>query len=215
MKNALLRNRRHLDRHARPLRQKPPLILAVIRNAYELPTPTRDQLLLKQARSTAFDTVQFLVHLISPVEADVHHRVRRKGVEGYGQEAGGLDDLSTVPACGHEPDHVAWCGGLCCEVLFYGVHAVDYCRARADADEGHGAGEVVGDGAVGGFAFGGFDCVGGGRGRHSGGLGREVEEGVVRRRLESERTRSGVRSGRGGSAGKLLGRYCGTAGSAC
>ncbi len=42
---------------------------------------------------------------------------------------------------------------------------VDDCAARADADIGVRWGEVVGDGAAGGVAFGGFDVD------HCGGIG--------------------------------------------
>lgn len=43
-----------------------------------------------------------------------------------------------------------------------GVDDVDDCAARADSDVGGREGEVVRDGADGGGAFGGFDCVEGG-----------------------------------------------------
>ena len=133
----------------------------MISHTDELPRVRRHQLFLIETRAPALDAIQFLIHLVCAVEGDVDQCVWWQGVEFDVPQPGRVEYLPRLVACGHEEgvrEVVARGQGA------DGVDDVDDCAAAADPDVGWGQREVVCDGADGGGAFGGFDCVEGGGG---------------------------------------------------
>lgn len=74
------------------------------RNTNKLPRPQRDQLLLKQTRPAALDTVQIRINLIRPVKRHIQHRRIRQIIKQQRRQPRRDDDLARLVARGHEAD---------------------------------------------------------------------------------------------------------------